>query len=89
MIYIPTLHTFENNNIFTGSDRKLRFRIAPQVVMSNSHDISHAESSILCELWYGPLCYELSEMEKTQTFPMSQEGYDALKTWLEEHASMQ
>ena len=33
-IFIPTLHTFENNNIFTGSCGSLRFRIEPQVVMA-------------------------------------------------------
>ena len=33
-IFLPTLHTFENNNIFTGSCGLLRFRIAPTVVMA-------------------------------------------------------
>ena len=31
MIYLPTLHTFAMNNIFTGSHGNLRFRIAPKV----------------------------------------------------------
>ena len=30
-IFIPTLHTFENKNIFTGSCGLLRFRIEPRV----------------------------------------------------------
>ena len=29
-IFLPTLHTFENNNIFTGSCGLLRFRASPR-----------------------------------------------------------
>ena len=79
-IYLPTLHSFANQNIFTGSLGELRFRIAPQVVMADLE-----QSSMVAELWHGRLCYELSEMEAQQTFPMSEEGRADMLAWLEAH----
>ena len=52
-IFLPTLHTFENNNIFTGSCGLLRFRIAPTVVMATPKEVDLAASSIHAELWHG------------------------------------
>ena len=43
-IFLPTLHTFENNNIFTGSCGLLRFRIAPTVVMATPKEVDLAAS---------------------------------------------
>lgn len=85
-IFIPTLHTFENDNIFTGSCGLLRFRIVPNVVMATPKEVDLQASSIFCELWHGELCYELSEMEAERTFPMSEEGRAEMKAWLESNA---
>ncbi len=82
-IYIPTLLAFANNNTFTGSCGKLRFRIAPEVIMATPKEVDMSQSTIHCELWHGDLCYELSRMEKKQSFPMSEEGRAELKAWLE------
>ena len=82
-IFLPTLHTFAMNNIFTGSCGALRFRIAPNVVMRTPKEVNMEESSMHAELWHGPLCYELSQMEQEQTFPMSEEGRAALQAWLD------
>ena len=82
-IFVPTLHTFENNNICTGSCGSLRFRIEPKVVMATPKEVDMAASSIGAEFWHGELCYELSDMEGQQTFPMSEEGRAALKAWIE------
>lgn len=84
-IFIPTLHTFENNNIFTGSCGQLRFRIEPNVVMATPKEVDLEASSIHVELWHGNLCFELSEMEQERTFPMSHEGRADMKAWLEEN----
>ena len=43
------------------------------------------QSSMVAELWHGRLCYELSEMEAQQTFPMSEEGRADMLAWLEAH----
>ena len=85
-IFIPTLHTFENNNIFTGSCGALRFRIAPDVKMATPKEVDMEASSINAEYWYGEKCYELSRIEETRNFPMSAEGRADLKSWLESKA---
>ena len=85
-IFLPTLHTFENNNIFTGSCGQLRFRIVPTVVMATPKEVDLAESSVTAEYWHGEWCYELSQMEDRQTFPMSEEGRAAMKAWIEAQA---
>ena len=85
-IYIPTLHSFENDNSFTGSCGLLRFRIVPSVVMATPKEVDLAASSITAEYWHGEWCYELSEMEGKQTFPMSEEGRAAMKAWIEAQA---
>ena len=82
-IYIPTLLTFANNNIFTGSCGNMRFRIAPNIVMATPKEVDMAASSMFVEIWRGEKCYDLSEMEQSQTFPMSEEGRTALLEWLE------
>lgn len=82
-IYLPTLHWFAMNNLFTGSSGMFRFRAAPNVVMLNQKEVDMDNSSIHVEYWHGPFCYEKSEMEAAQTFPMSEEGRMAMKAWLE------
>ena len=84
-IFIPTLHTFAMENIFTGSCGAFRFRIAPNVVKKNAKEVDMEASSIFVEYWHGPFCYQKSEMEGSETFPMSEEGRLAMKKWLEEH----
>ena len=82
-IFLPTLHTFAMNNVFTGSCGNLRFRIAPNVEMRTPKEVDMEKSTIYAQYWHGPLCYEKSQMEGENTFPMSEEGRLALKAWLE------
>lgn len=84
-IFIPTLHTFAMENIFTGSCGAFRFRIAPNVVKKNAKEVDMEASSIFVEYWHGPFCYQKSEMEGSETFPMSEQGRLAMKQWLEGH----
>ncbi len=84
-IFLPTLHTFAMNNIFTGSWGAFRFRAEPKVVMLNAKEVDFENSSIHAEFWHGPYCYEKSTMEGEHTFPMSEEGRQDMKAWLEEH----
>ena len=83
-IFIPTLHTFAMNNIFTGSWGMLRFRAVPNVVMATPKEVDMEASSITVEYWHGLFCYEKSQMEGSETFPMSEEGRLTMKKWLEE-----
>ena len=84
-IFLPTLHTFAMNNIFTGSWENLRFRIVPTVVKNeqNPKEVDMVQSSIHAAFWHGPFCYETSTMEGEATFPMSEEGRADMKAWLE------
>lgn len=79
---MPTLHTFAMNNIFTGSMGAFRFRAKPDVVMATAKEVDFAQSSIFVEYWHGPYCYEKSEMEGSDTFPMTEEGRLAMQAWL-------
>lgn len=82
-IFLPTLHTFAMKNIFTGSWELFRFRAVPNVVMLNAKEVDFDQSSITVEYWHGLYCYEMSEMEGTETFPMTEEGRLDMKAWLE------
>lgn len=84
-LFIPTLHTFAMNNIFTGSCGAFRFRAKPEVVKATSKEVDFSQSTITAEYWHGPFCYEKSEMEGKETFPMTEEGRENMKAWLEAH----
>ncbi len=83
-IFLPTLHTFAMNNIFTGSLGLLRFRAVPTVVMKTAKEVDFDASSIAVEYWHGLFCYEKSDMEGEATFPLTEEGRLAMISWLEE-----
>ena len=84
-LFIPTLHPFAMNNIFTGSCGLFRFRAKPNVVMATPKEVDFAQSTIDVEYWHGLFCYEKSEMEGKETFPLTDEGREAMINWLKEH----
>ena len=84
VLYLPTLHTFAMNNLFTGSYGLFRFKIVPSVTM-NGKEVDFDNSSMKAEYWHGQFCYEKSEIEGEKVFPLSAEGREELLAWLEEH----
>lgn len=82
-LFLPTLHWFAMNNLFTGSSGSFRFRAEPNVVMATAKEVDYEQSSIHAECWHGPFCYELSQMEAERTFPMTQEGLTQMRQWLQ------
>ena len=84
-LFLPTLHTFAMKNSFTGSMGLLRFKVVPDVIMATPKEVDMENSSITVEYWHGPFCYEKSEIEGKETFPMSEEGRLAMKKFLEDH----
>ena len=80
---MPTLHWFAMTNTFSGSCGEFRFMAKPNVIMATAKEVDFEQSSIKCEFWHGPFCYEKSEMEGEKTFPMSEEGRLEMKVWLE------
>lgn len=83
-LFIPTLRTFENDNVFTGSFGMLRYRIEPSITMLTSKEVNAEESSMKAEFWHGIFCYEKSEMEGQRVFPLSEEGRSEMLRWLQE-----
>jgi hypothetical protein len=83
-LFIPTLHTFAMNNIFTGSCGLLRFRAEPSITMATPKEVDFENSSIHVEYWHGLYCYEKSTMEGEKTFPLSEQGREDMIAWLEE-----
>ena len=81
-LFLPTLHTFAMKNTFTGSCGLFRFRIVPNVIMATPKEVDFAQSTMVAEFWHGLYCYEKSTVEGTQTFPMTEEGREALLQWL-------
>ena len=82
-LFIPTLHTFAMNNVFTGSCGLFRFRIKPNIVKKTPKEVDMEASSITAEYWHGEYCYEKSEMEDSKTFPMTDAGRMDMQHWLE------
>ena len=82
-LFIPTLHTFAMNNIFTGSCGPFRFRVKPNVVMATAKEVDFEQSTMFVEYWHGPFCYEKSEMEGSETFVLNDAGREEMIAWLE------
>ena len=83
-IYLPTLHWFAMKNPFTGSCGALRFRAVPNVVMATPKEVDFSQSTVTCQYWHGIFCYEKSEMEGEETFPLTEEGRTAMQQWLQD-----
>ena len=81
-LFLPTLHTFAMNNVFTGSVGMLRFRVEPNVVKASAKEVDFEQSTMFVEYWHGLFCYEKSQMEGSATFPMSEQGREEMIQWL-------
>ena len=70
-------------NTFSGSCGQFRFMAKPNVIMATAKEVDFEQSTVKCEFWHGPFCYEKSEMEGEKTFPLTEEGRADMKAWLE------
>ena len=84
-LFVPTLKSFENNNIFTGSFGMFRYKITPMIVMATPKEVDKEQSTMRAEYWHGLLCYEKSQIEEEKTFSMLPEGYQEMIQWLKTH----
>lgn len=82
-IFLPTLHWFAMTNTFSGSCGQFRFMAKPNVIMATAKEVDFEQSTVKCEFWHGPFCYEKSEMEGEKIFPLTEEGRAEMKSWLE------
>lgn len=81
-LFLPTLHTFAMKNTFTGSMGLFRFRVKPNVIMATPKEVDFEQSTLFVEYWHGLYCYEKSEMEGSETFPLTDAGRQAMYDWL-------
>lgn len=81
-LFVPTLHTFAMKNLFTGSLGLFRFRAMPNVIMATPKEVDFEQSTITVEYWHGLYCYEKSEMEGQETFPLTEQGRQDMIDWL-------
>ena len=82
-IFLPTLHTFAMENVFTGSCGQLRFKITPNITKMGK-EVDFENSSMFVEYWKGLFCYEKSEILGNETFPLSEDGRANLQQWLQD-----
>ena len=81
-LFLPTLHTFAMKNTFTGSCGLFRFRVVPNVIMATPKEVDFTQSTMEAEYWHGLYCYEKSTMEGKRSFPLTEEGREAMLQWL-------
>lgn len=76
-IQLPTLLFFQNGNGWKGSSGLLRFHVEP------AEEREEGRMLPVC-VWCGPFCRELSQIDDTASFPLSEEGLTQLTAWLED-----
>lgn len=80
--WIPQLLFFQNGALYTGSvnqegAKEFRYKLSP------------SEGKLKAEVWYGPYCYEKSEILDQAEFSMDQQGRSDALDWLgEKYESM-
>lgn len=81
--FIPTLHTFAMNNVFTGSFGEFRFKVTPNIQKKTPKEVDFETSTMLAEYWHGLFCYEKSTIEGQHTFPLTEAGRAEMLSWLQ------
>lgn len=81
VIFLPSLSHWELGNYWSGSLGRASYHVAPR----RREDGEEKRPELFAEVWTGPLCYELSTPERTEVFPVTEEGLAALRAWLEEN----
>lgn len=69
-IYLPVLSHFQNENFWTASAGRMRYRVEPK------------DGALVAQVWEGPFGYALSEVEETTSFPLSNPGLEELRAWV-------
>ena len=79
VIILPTLSHWLLGNSWSGSLGRASYYVTPRTREEGEEKVPE----LFAEAWTGPICYELSEAERTCTFPVSEEGLVELRAWLE------
>ena len=74
-LFLPSLPHWEFGNFWSGSKGSVRYYIT----------VSDGErgKELLAEVWHQDVCRELADITETKTFPVTQEGLEELRGFLE------
>ena len=75
-IFLPVLSHFENDNFWTASGGRMRYRVDPV-----KGDEEHPPF-LTAQVWEGPWRLQDSTVEETKSFPMTEEGLEELRAWV-------
>lgn len=75
-MYLPSLSHWEYGNNWSGNVGRASYHAV-------AREREDGEREIVAEAWIWPPCYELATPERTERFPLSEEGLEALRAWLE------
>lgn len=74
-MFLPVLSHFENDNFWTASAGRMRYRVDP--VKGGEEN----PPSLTAQVWEGPWRLQDSTVEETTSFPMTEEGLEELRSW--------
>ncbi|WP_297209080.1 hypothetical protein [uncultured Flavonifractor sp.] len=73
-LFLPVLSHFENGNFWTASGGRMRYRVDPVKE-------GDAWTALTAQVWEGPWNLTDSTVEESVSFPLSEEGLNALRAW--------
>ncbi len=74
-LFLPVLSHFENENFWTASGGRMRYRVDP---VKGEGDTPPA---LAAQVWEGPWRLQDSTVEEAKSFPMTEAGLDQLRAW--------
>ncbi len=69
---LPGLLYYQNGGVYKGSAGDMRYKIEPE------------NDKLVASVWYGPYCFEKSEIAEQSEFELSENGRTAMIEWLTE-----
>lgn len=82
--FLPVLSHFENENPWSASAGRLRYRIAPVIPKGEDKKPLPQGAALEVQVWEGPWELNLSTVEEVASFPLSAEGLEAIRAYLEQ-----
>ena len=79
---LQKLQFFTEGNTFTGECSEEQSGILRYLVKPDG-----AENQLIASAWHSDVCFEKAEEKVQQAFPMSEEGLDEIRSWLQEQLS--
>ena len=75
-VFLPVLSHFENDNFWTASAGRMRYRVDPV------KGEGETPPALTARVWEGPWSLRDSTVEETASFPLTEEGLEGLRAWV-------